>query len=147
MTKTNTVKIPLLEFKKGKREVYTNWTKKVVEWKNQTFPLSFVNIGGKRYPYVILENIKPLSMIKDDIETINTYKENLKGVEYEVNNHFYFVIGIGKEKIKAYKNSDKEPKYFAYWTSEGQYLLEELMKWVGQTALECIPEINGIDEI
>ena len=128
-------KIPLDKFKQGKREVYTDFVNGLVKWKRKTYKISYVNVGGKKYPYVILEDIKPLSEIKEEIRAINFNKKELKLVEYDINGHVYFVIGIGPIAIKAYKDNSKKPKYFGYSTTEGQYILKKLMNVLQQSIL------------
>ena len=137
------VKIPLLDFKKGKRQVFVDFVENIVKWKDETYPIDFIEIEGNRYPYVIMRNIKPLSEIKPLIKAVNFHKEDLKRVEYEVNGHVYFVVGIGPIAIQAIKDDAEEPEFFRFLSTEGQVLLNELMDNLkGQQLLEA-----GIEEI
>ena len=129
--------VELQSFKKNKRNVFVDFTRGLVEWKRQTYKLKYVKVGDKKYPYVIVEQVKPLSEIKQEIDTINERKDNLKGVEYEVNGHQYFVIGIGPIAIKAYKDEEDEAEFFHYFTTEGQYLLRKLVSTLEGCVLSC----------
>lgn len=113
----------LTKFKQNKRNVYVDFVKNIVRWGKQTYKLTFIKVGDKRYPYVIIKNIEPLTKIKPLIRAINLNKNDLKWTEYEVNGDVYYVVGIGNLSIKAFKNDEEEPEYFFYNTTEGQYLL------------------------
>ena len=138
MTKADIVKIPLLDFKKGKRNVFVDFVQNIVSWKDETYPIDFINIGGNKYPYVVIRNIRPMSEIRPLIKTVNFHKDDLKRVEYEVNGHVYFVVGIGSVAIKAIKDDAEEPEFFRFLSTEGQELLDELMSNLkGQQLLEA----------
>lgn len=126
--------IPLERFKKDKRQVFVDFINGLVKWKNETYKLTYVNVGGKNYPYVILKNIMPLSSLKEKIRTICNKKEELKWTEYEIYNDYYYITGIGPESIKASKNNEKE-KYYRYTTEEGQRILQTLINFIGQSVL------------
>ena len=132
--------ITLQRFKRNKRKVFVDFVNGVVNWKDETYRLTYKNVGGKKYPYVVIKAIKPMSEIKQEIATVNNEKnkEELKWVEYEVNGNVYYVVGIGPNAIKAIKNDDDEPKFFNYLTTEGQYLLKELIS----TLDSCVLVIN-----
>lgn len=119
--------IPLSEYKKGKRKVYVDWTRNLVSWKNECYKLTFVNIGGEMYPYVVLNDIKPLSELKNKINEANKNKKYIKYSEYEILNNKYFILGIGKIAIKVRKNDKKEPEFIKYTSTEGQYLLNKIV--------------------
>lgn len=127
--------IPLDKFKRNKRKVYTDFVNGLVKWKKQTYKITYIDVGGKMYPYVVIEDIKPLSEIKEEIKAINFNKDNLKLAEYEINGHMYFIVGIGPIAIKAYKDNAENPEFFGYSTTEGQYILKTLMNFVKQSVL------------
>lgn len=56
--------IELSKFKKNKREVYVDFINGLVKWKNNEYNITYVNVGGKNYPYVVLKKIRPWSEIK-----------------------------------------------------------------------------------
>ena len=117
--------VELAKFKQNKREVFVDFKENLVRWKNKTYNLKIVNVGGTTYKYVEIRNIKPWSMIKPLVQQIN-HKRNksyLKYVEYEMNGKDYMVAGIGYESIKVYINDSEKPKYLRYNTQEGQDLL------------------------
>ena len=118
-------KIPLDKFKQGKRKVYTDFVNGLVKWKRNTYKISYINVGGKMYPYVIIE----------DIKAINFNKDELKSVEYNINGHVYFITGIGPIAVKAYKDESEKPEFFGYSTTEGQYILKALMNVLQQSIL------------
>ena len=127
--------IELSKFKKNKREVYVDFINGLVKWKNNEYNITYVNVGGKNYPYVVLKKIRPWSEIKPLVQQINKKKDDLKFVEYEMKNHDYFVIGIGKDAIKVIKDYDKEhPEYLRYDTTDGQDLLMILINNLSQMA-------------
>lgn len=127
--------IELNKFKKNKREVYVDFVNGLVKWKNNEYNITYVNVGGKNYPYVVLKKIRPWSEIKPFVKQINERKDDLKFVEYEMKNHDYFVIGIGKDAIKVIKDYDKEnPEYLRYDTTDGQALLMILINNLSQMA-------------
>lgn len=128
-------KIPLDKFKQGKRRVYTDFVNGLVKWKKETYKITYVNVGGKRYPYVIIENRIPLSEMKEEIKAVNFNKDELKLVEYDINGHTYFVIGIGPIAVKAYKDESEKPEFFGYSTTEGHYILKALMNVLQQSIL------------
>ena len=119
--------IPLKKFKENKRKVHVDWTKNVVSWKNEGYKLTFVNVGGDMIPYVILNDIKPLSEIKNEINQINKNKKYIKFSEYEMLNNKYFILGIGKIALKVKKNNKEEPEFIKYTSTEGQYLLNKII--------------------
>lgn len=124
--------ITLEEFKKGKRKVFVNFSKNIVEWKKYTYRMKIIN--GK--PHVVVCRVRPLSEIKPYVKTLNERKEEIKGVEYECSNgHSYLVTGIGPDSIKAYKDDSLKEDFYHYFTTEGQYLLETLMDSIGQSVL------------
>lgn len=127
--------IELQSFKKGKREVFVDFINSVVEWKNRTYKLTYKNVGGKMYPYVIIENAKPLSEITPLIDQIVEGKEDLKGMEYDMNKHSYYIAGIGGKSIKVFKDGKKTPEYLWYHTTETQQLLDILIKDLSQLKL------------
>lgn len=127
--------IELSKFKKNKREVYVDFINGLVKWKNNEYNIKYVNVGGKNYPYVVLKKIRPWSEIRPLVRQINERKDDLKFVEYEMKNHDYFVIGIGKDAIKVIKDYDKEnPEYLRYDTTDGQALLMILINNLSQMA-------------
>lgn len=126
--------INLKDFKKDKRNVFVDFINGLVKWKNETYKLTYVNVGGKNYPYVILKNIMPLSSLKEKIRMICNKKEELKWTEYEIYDDSYYITGIGPESIKASKNDENE-KYYRYTTEEGQKILQVLANFVGQSIL------------
>ena len=127
--------IELNKFKKNKREVYVDFVNGLVKWKKKEYKITYVNVGGKSYPYVIIKKIRPWSEIKPFVRQINERKDDLKFVEYEMKNHDYFVIGIGKDAIKVIKDYDKEhPEYLRYDTTDGQALLMILINNLSQMA-------------
>lgn len=127
--------IELSKFKKNKREVYVDFINGLVRWKNKEYNIKYVNVGGKNYPYVVLKKIRPWSEIKPLVKQINKRKDDLKFVEYEMKNHDYFVIGIGKDAIKVIKDYDKEhPEYLRYDTTDRQDLLMILINNLSQMA-------------
>ena len=130
----NKKQIPLKEFKKDKRQVFVDFINGLVKWKNKTYKLTYVNVGGKNYPYVIIKNKIPLSKLRKKIELICNKKEELKWTEYEIYNDSYYITGIGPESIKASKNNEKE-KYYRYTTEEGQRILQTLVNFIGQSVL------------
>lgn len=119
--------IPLSEYKKGKRNVYVDWTRNIVSWKNECYKLTFINIGGEMYPYVVLSDIKPLSELKNKIKEANKNKKYIKFSEYEVLNNKYFIMGIGKIALKVRKNNKEEPEFIKYTSTEGQYILNKII--------------------
>lgn len=126
MKNMNLQMIELQKFRKGKRQVFVDFTKDLVRWKNKTYRLRYVKVGETHYPYVIIEEVKPLKEIKDDISKINNAKYSLKRNTYYCNDNSYYVIGIGYDAIKVEeKNGDR---YIRYETTEGQYLLEVLVE-------------------
>lgn len=127
--------IKLKAFKQNRREVFVDFINGLVEWKNKTYKIEFKKIDNQTIPFMVLNDIKPLSEIKKDINKICKYKLELKNNIYSVNGHTYNIIGIGVESIKAYKDTDIQPKYFRYNTTEGQYLLNTLLEKVEQTVL------------
>lgn len=127
--------IELQSFKKGKRKVFVDFVNSLVEWKNHTYKIQYKNVGGKMYPYVIIEDAKPLSEIQPSIDQIVEEKENLKGMEYEMNKHSYYIAGIGGKSIKVLKDGKKTPEYLWYHTTEAQQLLDILIKDLSQLKL------------
>lgn len=123
---------PLKDYKKGKREVFVDWNKNIVTWNKERYPIKFINVGGENIPYVNIEEIKPRSEIKHLINTVNNkdIKKKLKFVEYELNSDTYYVTGIGKDAIKAFKNGETRPKFYNYFSIEGQRLLEKMASTV-----------------
>ena len=119
--------IPLSEYKKGKRNVYVDWTRNFVSWKNECYKLAFINIGGEMCPYVVLNDIKPLSELKNKIKEANKNKKFIKYSEYEILNNKYFILGIGKIALKVRKNNKEEPEFIKYTSTEGQYLLNKII--------------------
>lgn len=119
--------IPLDEFKKGKRNVNVEWINNTVSWNNKSYKLTFVNVGGKNYPYVILSDIKSLSELADKIKKVNKEKYFIKHSEYEILNNKYLIIGIGKIAIKVKKNGKEEAEFIKYTSTEGQYLLNKMI--------------------
>lgn len=131
MTTNINIKIVELEkFKKDKRQVFVDFTKNLVHWKDKTYRLKYIKVGNKHYPYVILEEVKPLSKIKEDIHKINNNKFALKRRAYKCDDMVYLVTGIGYNSIKVYKNNDIKESYLKYNTREGQYLLEVLVNYL-----------------
>ena len=114
-------------FKKGKREVYVDFVNGLVKWGKMDYKLSYIEVNGKKYPYVVIEDIKPLSKIRPIIKSVNENKRELKYCEYESTGNTYYVTGIGGKSIKAYKNNNVQEEYFFYNTTEGQRLLNELL--------------------
>ncbi len=119
--------VTLQTFKKDKREVHVDWIKNVVSWKNKEYKLTFVNVGGNMVPYVILNDIKPLSEIKNEINEANKNKKYIKFSEYEILNNKYLILGIGKIALKVRKNNKEEPEFIKYTSTEGQYLLNKIV--------------------
>lgn len=119
--------VELSKWKEDKRNVFVNFKNGFVRWRNQTYKLTYIKVDGKAYPYVVVRRIKPLSKIRNEIKTINQRKNELKFTEYEVNGDMYFVIGIGSDAIRAYKNNSSNPEYLRYGTTRGQYLLREII--------------------
>lgn len=119
--------IPLSKYKKGKRNVYVDWTRNFVSWKNECYKLTFINIGGEMCPYVVLNDIKPLSELKNKIKEANKNKKFIKYSEYEILNNKYFILGIGKITLKVRKNNKEEPEFIKYTSTEGQYLLNKII--------------------
>ena len=119
--------IPLNEYKKGKRNVYVDWTRNFVSWKNECYKLTFINIGGEMCPYVVLSDTKPLSEMKKAIEQANKNKKYIKFSEYEILNNKYFILGIGKIALKVRKNGKEEPEFIKYTSTEGQYILNKIV--------------------
>lgn len=126
--------IPLESFKKDKRQVFVDFVNGIVRWKKRKYDLTYINVGGKHYPYVVLRNIIPLSKLESKINTVCTQKDDLKWTEYQVKDDYYYVSGIGPEAIKASKNGEPE-EYYRYEEEEGQKLLQELMNFTGQSVL------------
>lgn len=135
----------LQKFRKNKRKVFVDFVNGLVKWKNDTYKLKYIKVGEKNYPYVVIEAIKPLSEILMEIESVNheDNKEELKFVEYEVNGNLYYVVGIGPVAIKAIKNDDEEPDFFYYTTTEGQYLLDELVSCLDGCVLNVNNEVKA----
>ena len=129
--------VELQKFKQDKREVVVDFTQKLVEWKNKSYRLTYRNVGGDMYPYVIIENTRPVSEIKPLINQINFNKKKLINGDYEMYNKNYTVIGIGPKAIKVIINDAKEPEYLWYHTTDGQYLLDILVKDLNQLSLLC----------
>lgn len=127
--------IELQKFRQGKRQVFVNFQNGIVEWKNNTYKLTYKKVGDKHYPYVVVANIRPLSEIRPLVKQIIKGKSYLKNVEYEMNNHRYFVVGIGPDAIKVYKDDKSEPEFLRYLTTDGQGLLDILVKTLGQSFL------------
>lgn len=126
---TNKQLVELKEFKRDKRETFTDWTKNIIEWKNQKYKIEIIEKNGRHIPFVVVENVQPLSAISKQIKSINEYenKKYLKWAEYECDGDVYYVIGIGPFAIKAYKNHSDWWKWYRYSTQEGQTLLQALM--------------------
>lgn len=114
----------LKTFKKGKREVYVDFTKNIVTWKKEHYKLKIIN----GVPYVAIEEVKPRSKIIYLINAAYKNKRDLKFIEYKVDNNTYYIIGIGDVAIKAYKNDSNRAEFFSYFTIEGQKLLKEITK-------------------
>ena len=119
---------PLKDYKKGKREVFVDWNKNIVTWNEERYHIRFINVGGENIPYVDIEEVKSRSEIKHLINTVNKRenKKQLKFVEYELNSDTYYVTGIGKDAIKALKNNETRPKFYNYFSLEGQQLLKKI---------------------
>lgn len=127
--------IELEKYKRDKRNVFVDLENRFVKWNKNEHKITYVNVGGTDYPYVIIENIRPWSEIKHLVDQINERKDDLKFVEYEMKSHDYFVIGIGKDAIKVVKDYDKEnPEYLRYSTTDGQELLMILINNLSQMA-------------
>lgn len=119
--------IPLSVWKKNKREVFVDFTKNIVKWKNKKYSIKFVKEECGRTIPCVETGIKSYKEIKDLIVLANKEKEKLKRNEYIVNGDIYFVTGIGGMAIKAYKNYSKEAEFFNFLNSlEGQKLLEKI---------------------
>lgn len=129
------VLVKLDKFQRTRREVSINLEDGLVDWKNHTYRIEYVNQNGVDTPYVITKEIKPLSEIKNDIRTAIEHKINLKHDLYMMDGHSYQVTGIGPDAIQAFKDNDNKPKYFRYGSTEGQYLLEVLLKSINQSVL------------
>lgn len=128
----------LQKFKKHKRNVYVDFVNGLVKWGKQTYNLTYKNVGGNMYPYVVITKVKPLSEIRPLIKTIceQKNKEQLKGVEYEYNQDLYYITGIGPEAIKFIKNNSNREEYLHYFQTDGQGLLNVLFNSLnGQTIL------------
>ena len=125
----NVVLEELQRFRKHKRNVYVDFVNGLVKWGKKTYNLTYKNVGGQMYPYVIITKVKPLSEIKPLIRTVcqSKNKYELKYVEYDYNGHSYFVIGIGPDAIKVIKDDSKRPKFLHYNETEGQGLLNVLV--------------------
>lgn len=136
---TNRQIVELGKFKKSKRKVYVDWKNSLVNWKDYTFRITYKNVGGIMCPYVIIEDIKPMSEIKPLIKHINVpkHKKYLKYCDYELDNHTYFVCGIGNKSIKVNIDDDfDEDVYLFYNTTLGQRLLSLLANEIEQTVFD-----------
>ena len=121
--------VELKKFKSDKREVFVDFKKRLIKWKNNTYRLKYINVDNKMYPYVIITKVKPLSEIRPLIRTINKpeNKEELKFVEYLYNDHRYYLTGIGPEALKVIKDDNEEEEYLHYFETDGQGLLNILI--------------------
>lgn len=127
--------IELKKFLQDKRNYYIDWTNGLVEWKKKTYQLTYKNVGGDMYPYVIETRVRPLSEIKPLINQINFNKRKLINGDYDMYNKNYKVIGIGPKAIKVLIDENKEPEYLWYHTTDGQNLLDILIKDLNQLSL------------
>ena len=145
--------IELDKFKnKQKEPCFISWARGIVTTNDKNYTLQYVRIGDETYPYVNVPDkpsVKLESVFKqgkrlliefdeeknNKINTIVTNKQKLKKCSYDVDKDEYYIIGIGDEAIKAYKNNSPKWKYFRYETNEGDRLLNKLYNAVGQITL------------
>lgn len=113
-------------FKKNKRQVYVDFVNNFVKWGKMNYKLTYIDVGGKKYPYVVIQDIKPMGEIQPLINGVVKNKDKLKFAEYECNGNTYYVTGIGGKSIRAYKNNNIREEFFFYNTTEGQFLLKEI---------------------
>lgn len=129
------VLVKLDKFERTRREVSVSLEDGLVSWKNNTYRIEYVNQNGVDVPFVVTKDVKPLSEIKDDIRLCIEHKMNLKNDMYVMDGNKYKVIGIGPEAIQAFKNNNKIPQYYRYSSTEGQYLLDMLLKVIDESVL------------
>ena len=125
----------LVQYKNFKEQikadyVFTSWTRMKIQVDNQVYDIVPVNVGGTQYPFV---RIKSEDIVEENeknfkIDVINQYlnKKELKYAHYDFDGIDYYIAGIGYEKIKVFKNHAEKPKFIAYSSLEGEYLLEKL---------------------
>lgn len=143
----------LEQFKKEVKPCFVAWSSGFVTANDNTYKIVYVENKGKRIPYVELgeTRIEPVveSRFQHKIRKIKEFDEEknirirniisnkfeLKYCSYEIENNEYFVIGIGPEAILAYKNQEKELRYFRYEQDEGNELLNKLFYSIEQKTL------------
>ena len=139
--------VELNTFKKDNQVDFVDWNKPAIKAGGLWYKLKNVNVGGTNYPYVCVPDVirQPKQYTKRVIEfpkettnkinKINENKADLKQVSYLIESNEYFVTGIGKEAIRAYKNDNDEEQYFRYSTKEGKSILNYLYNKIGQSVL------------
>ena len=148
------MKVELNKFKKQiSGPCFVSWNRKIVTANDKSYQLTFINCGGKRYPYVEIPDA-PKSTVEsrykdgiksfinfgvdknNKIRTIINNKFELKMCSYEYENIDYHVIGIGPEAILAFKGNNENAEYFRYETKTGNDLLNILFHTIEQKTLD-----------
>lgn len=127
--------VKLDKFQRTRREVSINLEDGLVNWKDNTYRIEYINQNGVDVPFVVTKAVKPLSEIKDGIRLCIEHKMNLKNDMYVMDGNKYKIIGIGPEAIQAFKNDNKKPMFYRYSNTEGQYLLDMLLKVIDESVL------------
>lgn len=145
----------LIELKKFKENMeepcFVAWNLGKVTCNDKNYPIRYINLCGKTYPYVDIPDSVEVECEYDNrvrkkrvelnidenekIQVINERKEDLKGYTYTFDGIKYTINGIGYDSVKLEKNYNGKDEYYWYYTLRGKYILNKLFEVILQSNL------------